>query len=236
MKLAIKGHPERGKEVLNILKSLGGKMPSDCNWTFEYKQIGYFIGQDDFIKYDHIDVLNASKYIIYTLEEFEELYPFKVGDKVHYTGTSISFNKDNICTITGLHWNHTLSQVFYILDNKYQCSYKWIAPMKQKELKDYLKPGYVVEYEDGNKFVITQDVHGNIFGIQLGKAYLWSSLTVLDSITKVYQIDKPGCLHKRYIASNSLTLVWEKPKETELTMQQIADKFGIDVNQLKIKK
>jgi hypothetical protein len=110
----------------------------------------------------------------------------------------------------------------------------FLKPMKNKELKDYLKPGYVVEYEEGNKYVITQDVHGNMFGIQLGKAVLWSSLTSLDSITKVYQINKPGCLHKIY-STDYLTLVWER-KEVELTMQQIADKFGIDVNKLKIKK
>ena len=42
--------------------------------------------------------------------------------------------------------------------------------MKQKELKDYLKPGYVVEYYDGSRFVITQDVHGNNFGLQIGAA------------------------------------------------------------------
>lgn len=236
MKLAIKGHKERGKEVLNILKSLGGKERANTQWSYEYKENLYYINKDGEIDYGFTqNTLYQTTHKIYTLEEFEALYPFKVGDKVHYTGTAISFNKDNICTITGLHWNHALHQIFYILDNKYQCSHKWIAPMKQKELKDYLKPGYVVEYEEGNKFVITQDVHGNMFGIQLGEALLWSSLTDLDSITKVYQIDKPGCLHKLHGGNHYLTLVWEK-KEVELTMQQIADKFGIDVNQLKIKK
>ena len=108
--------------------------------------------------------------------------------------------------------------------------------MKKKELKDYLKPGYVVKHTDGLKFVITQDVHGNNFGVQIGKANLWSSLSNLELIDKVYQINKPGALHEICIQEHYLTLVWEKPKETELTMQQIADKFGIDVNQLKIKK
>lgn len=108
--------------------------------------------------------------------------------------------------------------------------------MKQKELKDYLKPGYVVEYNDGSKFVITQDVHGNNFGLQLGAAVMWTDLIRLHGIVKAYQIDKPGALHKTYVNDTHLTLVWEKPKEVELTMQQIADKFGIDVNQLKIKK
>lgn len=237
MKLAIKGHPKRGKDVLNLLKSLGGKERDHTHWSYEYKENLYYINKDGEIDYGFgRNTLYQTTHKIYTLEEFEELYPFKVGDKAHYTGTAISFNKDNICTITGLHWNHALNQVFYILDNQYQCSHKWIAPMKQKELKDYLKPGYVVEHTDGLRFVVTQDVHGNNFGLQIGKSVLWSSLVNLELIDKVYQINKPGALHVTRIQDHYLTLVWEKPKEVELTMQQIADKFGIDVNQLKIKK
>jgi hypothetical protein len=237
MKLAIKGHKERGKDVLNLLKSLGGKERDHTQWSYEYKENLYYINKDGEIDYGFgRNTLYQTTHKIYTLEEFEELYPFKVGDKVHYTGTAISFNKDNICTITGLHWNHALNQVFYILDNRYQCSHLWIAPTKQKELKDYLKPGYIVEYDDGSKFVITQDVHGNNFGLQIGAACMWADLISLHGIVKAYQIDKPGALHKTYVNDTHLTLVWEKPKEVELTMQQIADKFGVDVNQLKIKK
>ena len=237
MKLAIKGHPTRGKEVLNLLKSLGGEERAHTQWSYEYKENLYYINKDGEIDYGFgQNTLYQTTHKIYTLEEFEELYPFKVGDKVQYTGTTISFNKDNIFTITGLHWNHALNQVFYILDNQYQCSYKWIVPMKQKELKDYLKPGYVIEYEDKNRFIITQDVHGNNFGIQLGTAIMWDSLEMLDGIVKVYQINRPGALHKTYMYDTHLTLVWEKSEGVELTMQQIADKFGIDVNQLKIKK
>lgn len=231
MKLAIKGHPKRGKEVIKLLEMLGGR--NLIGYIGDASDYHYFINKCGTISNKH----EVEDYYVCTLEEFEELYPFKVGDKVHYTGTAISFNKDNICTITGLHWNHALDRIFYILDNQYQCSHKWIEPMKQKKLKDYLKPGYVVEYDDGNKFVITQDVHGNNFGIQLGTAIMWDSLEMLDGIVKVYQIDRPGDLHKTFTYDTHLTLVWEKPKEeVELTMQEIADKFGIDVNQLKIKK
>lgn len=237
MKLAIKGHQTRGKEVIELLKSLGGKEPAPGQWCGSYKSNIYFINKVGDIDYEFAqDPAYQTTHKIYTLEEFEELYPFKVGDKVQYTGTAISFNKDNICTITGLHWNHALNQVFYILDNKYQCSHKWIAPMKQKELKDYLKPGYVVEYDDGSRFVVTQDVHGNNFGLQIGGAIMWADFIHLDGIVKAYQINRPGALHKTFTYDTHLTLVWEKPKEVELTMQQIADKFGIDVNQLKIKK
>ena len=234
MKLAIKGHETRGKEVIKLLEMLGGKqsviLPVKGNDPTEY----YFIENGRIANSPFtIGIKNHS--MVYTLEEFEELYPFKVGDKVHYTGTAISFNKDNIYTITGLHWNHALNKIFYILDNQYQCTHKWIASMKQKELKDYLKPGYVIEHDNGLKFVITQDVHGNNFGLQIGNTYTWSSLTNLKLINKIYQINEPGDLHNTYKQDHYLTLVWER-KEVELTMQEIADKFGINVDQLKIKK
>lgn len=233
MKLAIKGHETRGKEVIKLLEMLGGKqgiLPVKGNNPEKY-----YLIMDGLIQISPFTIGIKESTRVYTLEEFEELYHFKVGDKVHYTGTAISFNKDNICTITGLHWNHALNQIFYILDNQYQCSHKWIAPMKQKELKDYLKPGYVIEHDDGFKFVITQDVHGNNFGLQIGRSDTWSSLQNLKLITKVYQIDNPGALHEIHLQDRYLTLVWER-ESVELTMQEIADKFGCNVEQLKIKK
>ena len=230
MKLAIKGHPERGKEVIELLEMLGGKNP---NCTGICSSAYYHI-DNGIIKVDCI----MSNHCLYTLEQLEQKYPYKVGEKVLYLNGRKEWVEG---IIDKMIWNDNNNTLTYYVNNidgtsAGQATTMFLKPMKQKELKDYLKPGYVVEYEEGNKFVITQDVHGNIFGIQLGESNLWSSLTVLDSITKVYQIDKPGCLHKRSISNNSLTLVWEKPQETELTMQQIADKFGIDVNQLKIKK
>jgi hypothetical protein len=110
----------------------------------------------------------------------------------------------------------------------------FLKPMK-KELKDYLKPGYLVEYEDGVRCVLTQDVHGNVFGVEIHNDQHWATLKDLSHIVAVYQITSPSNLHYQVLFESSTKKVWEK-QEVELTMQQIADKFGIDVNQLKIKK
>lgn len=226
MKLAIKGHPERGKEVIELLEMMGG-----VNTHRHSGKYGKLCVHCDVI-YSTVEMIPRN-YVLYTLEQFERKFPFKIGDNVSY----INNNGEILNTsILGMAWHEEKHTMWYQLatgvtrfvDNIWKT-------MKKKELKDYLKPGYVVEYEEGNKFAIIQDVHGNMFGIQLGKGTLWSSLTDLNSITKVYQINKPGCLHILH-NNDYLALVWEKPKETELTMQQIADKFGIDVNQLKIKK
>lgn len=78
-KIAIHGHPTRGKEVIKILKSLGGL--NRCEFVGDSKISYYFID-----KYKHINKILKSnisdKYECYTLEEFEKEFPFKVGDKV----------------------------------------------------------------------------------------------------------------------------------------------------------
>ena len=82
-KLAIKGHSTRGKEVIELLEMLGGK---NC----------YIFSGDDGYAYYVIEgcqnEIRAGEYIFgdedkyfFTLEEFLEKYPFKVGDKVVYT-------------------------------------------------------------------------------------------------------------------------------------------------------
>lgn len=78
--LAIKGHETRGEEIIKLLQMLGG------NNTFMY------YGDDDEDYYyidnsDEINVVFGSKeciigYTTFTLEEFLEKYPYKVGDKV----------------------------------------------------------------------------------------------------------------------------------------------------------
>lgn len=80
MKIAIKGHESRGKEVIQILESLGGK-----NKWFHY-------GNNENCFYElHDDCIwcatTRSEYFkYYTLEEFEKKFPFKVGDEVTIAG------------------------------------------------------------------------------------------------------------------------------------------------------
>lgn len=230
MKLAIKGHPERGKEVIKLLEMLGGEN-SVCGGICSS---AYYHIDGGRIKVNCI----VPNHCLYTLEQFEQMYPYKVGEKVLYLNGRKEWVEG---IIDKMIWNDNNGALTYYVNNidgtsAGQATTMFLKPMKKKELKDYLKPGYVVEYDEGSRFVITQDVHGNNFGLQIGASIMWDSLETLEGINKVYQIDCPGALHKTFIHDTHLTLVWEKPKEVELTMQQIADKFRIDVNQLKIKK
>ena len=226
MKLAIKGHPTRGKEVIELLEMMGGV--NTHRHSGKYGELCIYCG----VIYAIAEIIPRN-YTLYTLEQFKRKFPFKIGDNVSY----INNNGEIINTsISGMSWHEEKHTMWYQLATGATRFVENIwRTMKQKELKDYLKPGYVVEYDDGARFVITQDVHGNNFGLQIGASIMCDSLGRLDDIVKVYQIDRPGALHKTFIHDTHLTLVWER-KEVELTMQQIADKFGIDVNQLKIKK
>ena len=84
MKLAIKGHPTEGNKVIEILEMLGGTNvyhhrggDSCIGYTVEeneIRNIHYILGDEDFI--------------FFTLEEFLEKYPYKVGDKVLARGSA----------------------------------------------------------------------------------------------------------------------------------------------------
>ena len=103
-KLAIKGHSTRGKEVIELLEMMGGK------------NIYNFSGFDDYAYYVIAGCQNkikAGEYIfgdedmhLFTLEEFLEKYPFKVGDKVVYTKFGDNCD-DYPDTIESMKWTGT---------------------------------------------------------------------------------------------------------------------------------
>ena len=87
-KLAIRGHTTRGKEVIELLQMMGGTNPFSKN---DGIVIGnktnncYYISEDTaskYISWDYIGPEEIDKYEIFTLEEFLEEYPHRVGDKV----------------------------------------------------------------------------------------------------------------------------------------------------------
>ena len=79
--LAIRGHATRGKEVIQILEMLGGvnKFKVDA---IKEDYIYYSVYIDNTIDCKKTSRAIPEQYIIYTLEEFLENFPYKVGDKV----------------------------------------------------------------------------------------------------------------------------------------------------------
>lgn len=81
VQLAIKGHPTRGSEVIALLGMLRGNNAKNCYG--KYCDEVYYINENGYIDQDFISHIEQdTKFIIYTLEQFEEKFPHKVGDKV----------------------------------------------------------------------------------------------------------------------------------------------------------
>lgn len=100
-KLAIKGHPTRGKEVIELLEMMGGN--NRWNASGELPNLYYFISNGCIIYSPQIE----KDAVIFTLEKFLEKYPFKVGDKVEVCGTN------NVFTIGNMMWDDELYIVHY---------------------------------------------------------------------------------------------------------------------------
>lgn len=76
-KLAILGHKTRSEEVIELLYMLGGRKTFglSCIYTDRF----YYVS-DEFIHWDYEDPKN--NFEVFTLEEFLDKFPFKVGDFV----------------------------------------------------------------------------------------------------------------------------------------------------------
>jgi hypothetical protein len=118
-KLAIKGHETRGEEIIKLLEMLGGH--NDAN-LFGYKSdLGYFITDSRDIACRDINYILS----YFTLEEFLEKYPYKVGDKVIL---------DEIpCTITWMCWE--CNNIYYQVQGVNDIFTKKVTAEKLKPYK-----------------------------------------------------------------------------------------------------
>lgn len=106
--LAIKSHPTRGEEVVGILSMLGG---IQCGYGSNCKGFYFIDDCKNIVAYDNIPEHRKNGFIIFTLEEFLEKFPYKVGDKVLYKIYGIHSK------IKSMLWNKEKEQVFYRLES-----------------------------------------------------------------------------------------------------------------------
>lgn len=106
--------------------------------------------------------------------------------------------------------------------------------------KSDLKPGMVIEYANGDKrlvVVINDELYligRHMFAtVESFNEDLTCDNNPKINIIKVHQPKEAASFNSLLDCDNC---IWERPEETILTMQEIADKFGIPVEQLRIKK
>ena len=125
-RLAIKGHSTRGQEVIEILEMLGGKNHFHMDgFTEEY--IYYICGENNQIH----SAICPTNQIVFTIEEFLEKYPYKIGDKVDY----IKYDDEefSVYEIIGMMW--TGATIEYTLDAfGFTCLTKDIRLHKEKNM------------------------------------------------------------------------------------------------------
>ena len=93
MKIAIKANPNRGKEIISLLESLGS---TKTNLSGKGEHCTYYLDDNNVIRYN-----DAPKdYKVYTLEEFETQFPFKVGDLCIYSSDVL--DEDIVVKILGM--------------------------------------------------------------------------------------------------------------------------------------
>lgn len=126
--LAIKGHPTRGKEVIEILEMLGGKNNNhDCA---RFSNRIYFINEDG-----EIESCNSKRHLDYiqlSLEEFLEKYPYKVGDWVQHNGAT---SCGSVFEIEKIQWEG--GNVKYIVKQLGCCGYGKKIKITAEHLKRY---------------------------------------------------------------------------------------------------
>ena len=107
-KLSIIGHSTRGQEVIEILEMLGGI--NKWEYLGDRQLCVYYINCDGIINYtSNIKGYNLQ---IFTLDEFIEKYPYKVGDKVEF----IKYDDEEFTVYEILDVKWTGTTIEYTLD------------------------------------------------------------------------------------------------------------------------
>ena len=126
-RLAIQGHATRGTEVIELMEILGGiqaapMMGKNTNHWYYLNPIGiivYSIGKPI-----------GDDYSFYTLEDFLEKYPYKVGNKV-------VTNDCDVCKIHSMYWDRGLNRISYTLETPIGLSKGWgvneLQPAEEKQ-------------------------------------------------------------------------------------------------------
>lgn len=151
--IAIRGHKERGKEVIELLEMLGGRTMYTYNGDDDMAI--YFIDGLYIMAYRCEDVI-CKGYTIFTLEEFFEKFPYKVGDRVR-----IPEYESEVC-ISKMYWDGNEVQYEVVTDEVEWYSAEELnefnEPNKEKNnwAKWDLPVGYEFQDKEGN--VINTDV------------------------------------------------------------------------------
>ena len=102
-KLAIRGHSTRGKEVIKLLEMMGGK--NIHKYDGEANAYSYYL-YDYAILNDRLSIAEDDDFEIFTLQEFLEKFPYKVGDVIKFPNNMTE-------EIAEMKWDEELKDIIY---------------------------------------------------------------------------------------------------------------------------
>lgn len=106
-RLVLKYHATRGKEVINLLEMLGANR---LGYKDTFVGFYYYIECEAIVSSDECPI-DAK---VFTLEEFLEKYPYKVGDKVEFKSIGDANLKSKIIY---MEWCNSLNKVLYTTED-----------------------------------------------------------------------------------------------------------------------
>lgn len=156
--LAIKGHPTRGEEVIEILKMFGGVNYYEILDTHE--NLLYSIRDyDNYI----IGTYTSNTFTVFTLEEFLEKFPYKVGDKLKTIYGKVGVVKQLI-------WSYMENQVLYELEDDVDSLYHVgteLQPYKEETMEKEISAAIIDRficlegydfYDDKGNIIDTKEI------------------------------------------------------------------------------
>lgn len=183
--LAIIGHPLEGNKVIEILKMLGGR---DIGYNGLNSQYYYYIDEYGNIAGTSELPNNKIFFVIYTLKEFLEKFPYKVGDKVKNARIN-----DCIGRITNVRWDSNENQIIYEVE--WDDMIKRMLPYFARDLQPYKEaPRYLNEKANKQAKEIekllepAKEIIENIIKIDIPKGY---EFTGVDNQQVVFEKVKP---------------------------------------------
>ena len=149
--LAIKGHSTRGSEVIELLEMLGGK--NTAHFKGEKAGLAYYIEVDKSICCIDIEFEYHTEFYKITVEEFEEKFPYKVGDEViaYVEGCLAHF------IIQDIRWNNKLNKIEYKICSSW-CDTDLMQPYKEKTMETIT----IDDFKANTKEWLIDKLHGMI--------------------------------------------------------------------------
>ena len=185
MKLAIKGHPTRGGEVIQLLEMLGGENKYNL-----WGDAGYYV-----IEYGEIlegeYIFGDEQYAYFTLEEFESEFPYKVGDKVIVWIDGYR----SICNVQNMEWDSIANEIKYKIQDYWYSTIN-LQPYKEETMEERKYTDLRLDVDQDDKLATEVTIDGN--KITPPENYLIGKITKVDNGMLVEFVKKQPQYPKDY--------------------------------------